>query len=158
MPILSCRSSNFNEWKISWKDFFLKIFDWQALRKFKLFIQYCDHWFKTWLPASRSISVGPEGNFSILHLGMLIFHLWKVFWWCRGGLFDFSVKPGPDLSRLRLSLVQLVTWSIKARFGQFGDQVGQGQGQELDNNWPFGHFSVNFWTTCVEIDLVFMAK
>ena len=57
-----------------------------------------------------------------------------------GGLFDYSVKPGPDLSRLRLSLVQLVTRSIKARFGQVGDQVsqvkdqvGQGQGQELDN-------------------------
>ena len=47
---------------------------------------------------------------------------------------------GPDLSRLRLSLVGLVTRSIKARFGQVGDQVsqvkdqvGQGQGQELDN-------------------------
>merc|ERR1712095_4005 len=45
-----------------------------------------------------------------------------------------------DLSRLRLSLVQLVTRSIKAKFGQVGDQVGQvkdqvgqGQGQELDN-------------------------
>ena len=57
-----------------------------------------------------------------------------------GGLFDYSVKPGPDLSRLRLSLVRLVTRSIKARFGQVGDQVsqvkdqvGQGQGQELDN-------------------------
>ena len=34
-----------------------------------------------------------------------------------GGLFDYSVKPGPDLSRLRLSLVRLVTGSIKARFG-----------------------------------------
>ena len=62
-----------------------------------------------------------------------------VGWW-GGGLFDYSVKPGPDLSRLRLSLVQLVTRSIKARFGQVGDQVsqvkdqvGQGQGQELDN-------------------------
>ena len=57
-----------------------------------------------------------------------------------GGLFDYSVKPGPDLSRLRLSLVRLVTRSAKARFGQDGnqvsqvkDQVGQGQGQELDN-------------------------
>ena len=63
------------------------------------------------------------------------------WWWWWGGLFDYSVKPGPDLSRLRLSLVQLVTRSIKARFGQVvdrvgdqvGDQVGQGQGQELDN-------------------------
>ena len=58
-----------------------------------------------------------------------------------GGLFDYSVKPGPDLSKLRLSLIQLVTRSIKARFGQVGDQVsqvkdqvGQGQGQELDNS------------------------
>ena len=57
-----------------------------------------------------------------------------------GGLFDYSVKPGPDLSRLRLSLVRLVTRSTKARFGQVGDQVSQvkdqvcqGQGQELDN-------------------------
>ena len=57
-----------------------------------------------------------------------------------GGLFDYSVKPGPDLSRFRLGLVRLVTRSAKARFGQVGDQVsqvkdqvGQGQGQELDN-------------------------
>ena len=53
------------------------------------------------------------------------------------GLFDYSVKPGRDLSRLRLGLVRLVTRSAKARFGQVGnqvkDQVGQGQGQELDN-------------------------
>ena len=54
-----------------------------------------------------------------------------VGWW--GGLFDYSVKSCPDLSRSRLSLVRLVTRSIKARFGQVGDQVGQGQGQELDN-------------------------
>ena len=52
-------------------------------------------------------------------------------------LFDYSVKPGPDL---RLSLFRLVTRSIKARIGEVGDQVrqvndqvGQGQGQELDN-------------------------
>ena len=57
-----------------------------------------------------------------------------------GGLFDYSVKPGPDLSRFRVSLVGLVTRSTKARFGQVGDQVnqvkdqvGQGQGQELDH-------------------------
>ena len=49
--------------------------------------------------------------------------------------------PGQDLSRFRLGLVRLVTRSAKARFGQVGDQVsqvkdqvGQGQGQELDNN------------------------
>ena len=58
-----------------------------------------------------------------------------------GGLFDYSVKPGPDLARSRLGLVRLVTRSAKARFSQVGDQVsqvkdqvGQGQGQELDNN------------------------
>ena len=45
-----------------------------------------------------------------------------------GCLFDYSVKPGPDLSRLRLSLVRLVTRSIKARFGKVGDQV-QGPGR-----------------------------
>ena len=57
-----------------------------------------------------------------------------------GGLFDYSVYPGPDLSRFRLGFVRLVTRSAKARFGQVGDQVnqvkdhdGQGQGQELDN-------------------------
>ena len=48
--------------------------------------------------------------------------------------------PGQDLSRFRLGLVSLVTRSTKARFCQVGDQVsqvkdqvGQGQGQELDN-------------------------
>ena len=47
---------------------------------------------------------------------------------------------GPDLSRFRLGLVRFVTRSAKAKFGQVGDQVrkvkdqvGQGQGQELDN-------------------------
>ena len=39
-----------------------------------------------------------------------------VGWW--GGLFNYSVKPGTDLSRLRISLVSLVTRSVKARFGQ----------------------------------------
>ena len=57
-----------------------------------------------------------------------------------GGLLDYSAKPCPDLPRLRLSLARLVTRSTKARFGQVGDkvsqvkdQVGQGQGQEIDN-------------------------
>ena len=57
-----------------------------------------------------------------------------------GGLFDYSVKPGPELSRSRLGLVRLLTRTAKARFGKVGyhvrqvkDQVGQGQGQELDN-------------------------
>ena len=55
-------------------------------------------------------------------------------WWWGGGLFDYSVKPCPDLSRLGFR-------STKARFGQVGDQVsqvkdqvGQGQGKELDKN------------------------
>ena len=54
-----------------------------------------------------------------------------------GTPFHYSVKPGPDLSKSRLGLVRLVTRSAKARFGQVGDQVsqvGQCQGQELDNN------------------------
>ena len=57
-----------------------------------------------------------------------------------GGLFDYSVKPGPHLSRSRLGFVRLETRLAKAFFGQVGDQVsqvkdqvGQGQGQELDN-------------------------
>ena len=54
-----------------------------------------------------------------------------------GGLFDYSVKPGPDLSRFRLGLVRLVTRSAKARWDQVGDQVGQGHGQELDNIMPY---------------------
>ena len=44
-------------------------------------------------------------------------------WWWGGGLFDYSVKPGPDLSRSRLGLVRLVIRSAKARFGQVGDQA-----------------------------------
>ena len=62
--------------------------------------------------------------------------------------------PGRDLSRSRLGLVMLVTTSAKARFGQVGDQVsqvrdqvGQGQGQELDNNW-LGNYSVRALSTC----------
>ena len=60
-------------------------------------------------------------------------------WW-GGGLFDYSVKPGPDLSRSRLVLIRLLTRTAKAMFGQVGyqvsqvkDQVGKGKGQELDN-------------------------
>ena len=48
--------------------------------------------------------------------------------------------PPPTKLGLRVDLVGLVTRSTKARFGQVGDhvsqvkdQVGQGQGQELDN-------------------------
>ena len=54
--------------------------------------------------------------------------------------FIIVSTSGPDLSRFRLSLVRLVNRSAKARFGRVGnkvrkdkDQVGQGQGQELDN-------------------------
>ena len=59
-------------------------------------------------------------------------------WWGGGGLFDYSVNPGPDLSRSWLGLVRLLTRTAKAMFGQVGYQVsqvgqGQGQGQELDN-------------------------
>ena len=59
-------------------------------------------------------------------------------WGGGGGLFDYSVKPGPDLSRSRLGLVRLLTRTAKAMFGQVGYQVSQvgqdqGQGQELDN-------------------------
>ena len=43
-----------------------------------------------------------------------------------GGLFDYSVKPGPDLIKIKARLV------TRLRFGQVG-LVGQGQGQELDN-------------------------
>ena len=63
---------------------------------------------------------------------------------------------GPDLSRFRLSLVRLVTRSAKARFGQVGNQVskvkdhvGQGQGQELDNN-SSNHLKRNHFRTNVD--------
>ena len=42
-----------------------------------------------------------------------------------GGLFDYSVKPGPHLSRSRLGLVRLLTRTAKAMFGQVGYQVSQ---------------------------------
>ena len=47
-----------------------------------------------------------------------------------GGLFDYSVKPGPDLSRSRLGFVRLLTRTTKAMFGyqvsQVKVQVGPG--------------------------------
>ena len=68
---------------------------------------------------------------------------------------------GPDLSRFRLSLVRLVTRSAKARFGQVGnqvrkvkDQVGQGQGQELDNIWDI-HIGV---IITLYLHLAFMSR
>ena len=74
---------------------------------------------------------------------------------------------GPDLSRFRLSLVRLVTRSAKARFGQVGnqvrkvkDQVGQGQGHELDNKQYADfimfmqelHFFLNSSIDCAELE------
>ena len=50
-----------------------------------------------------------------------------------GGIWIIVSALAQILPRSRLGLVRLVTRSIKARFGQVGDQVGQGQGQELDN-------------------------
>ena len=51
-----------------------------------------------------------------------------------------TLRLPPTKLGLRVDLVGLVTRSTKARFGQVGDhvsqvkdQVGQGQGQELDN-------------------------
>ena len=56
--------------------------------------------------------------------------------------------PGPVMSRSRLGLVRFVTRLTYATFGQVGDQVdqaedqvGQGQGQELDNKRNIFHFS-----------------
>ena len=46
-------------------------------------------------------------------------------WGGGGGLFDYSVKPGQDLSRSRLGLVRVVTRTAKAMFGQVGYQVSQ---------------------------------
>ena len=63
-------------------------------------------------------------------------------WGGDGGLFDYSVKNGPHLSRSRLGLVRLLTRTAKAMFGQVGYQdshVGQGQGQELDNTKKITH-------------------
>ena len=48
-----------------------------------------------------------------------------VGWGGGGGLFDYSFKPGPDLSRSRLGLVRLLTRTAKAMFGQVGYQVSQ---------------------------------
>ena len=61
-------------------------------------------------------SVYPVLPFIILssqRAGRPSFHLLKVVWWC-GGLFDYSVKPGPDLSRSWLGLVRLLTRLAKA--------------------------------------------
>ena len=82
-------------------------------------------------------------------------------WW--GGVVCLIIvsTSGPDLSRFRLSLVRLVTRSAKARFGQVGnqvrkvkDQVGQGQGQELDNIWDI-HIGV---IITLYLHLAFMSR
>ena len=61
-----------------------------------------------------------------------------VGWW--GGLFDFSVKSGQWFVKVLARYGQVIDQVSQARFGQVGyqvsrvqDQVGQGQGQELDN-------------------------
>ena len=59
-----------------------------------------------------------------------------------GGIWIIVSALAQILPRSRLGLVRLVTRSIKARFGWVGDQVsqvkdqvGQGQGQEIDNDF-----------------------
>ena len=83
-------------------------------------------------------SVNPVLPFEIPKTRNAKFSTKKVYWWGGGGLFDYSVKPGPDLSRSRLGLVKLLTKTAKAMFAQVDYQVSQvkdqvGQGQELDN-------------------------
>ena len=50
------------------------------------------------------------------------------------GFLNIVSTPGKLLSRSGLGLLRFVTRLTWARFGQVGDQVGQGQGQELDKN------------------------
>ena len=59
-------------------------------------------------------------------------------WW--GGLFDYSVKPGPEFVKVKARFGQVVGWAGLGQVWPFGyqvgqdqDQVGQGQGKELDN-------------------------
>ena len=63
-------------------------------------------------------------------------------WW--GGLFDYSVKPGPEFVKVKARFGQVVCWAglgqvwpFGDQVGQVQDQVGQGQGQELDNRYYF---------------------
>ena len=56
------------------------------------------------------------------------------------GFLNIVSTPGPGLSWLRTGLAGLVTRLTGARFVQVGDQVGQGQGQELDNTSLIGFF------------------
>ena len=51
-----------------------------------------------------------------------------------GGLFDYSVKPGPDFVKVKVRFGQVGDEVGQGQVCPFGDQVGQGQGQELDNN------------------------
>ena len=60
-------------------------------------------------------------------------------WW--GGLFDYSVKPGPEFVKVKARFGQVggqaglgQVWPFGDQVGQVQDQVGQGQGQELDNS------------------------
>ena len=74
------------------------------------------------------------------------------WWWWWGGvvvvvcLIIVSILAH-ILSRLKLGLFRLVTRLAKARFGQDGDQVGQGQGQEIDN---FKNVTFYFYPWCVQ--------
>ena len=59
-------------------------------------------------------------------------------WW--GGMFDYSVKPGPEFVKVKTRFGQVVGWAglglvwpFGDQVGQVQDQVGQGQVQELDN-------------------------
>ena len=49
-----------------------------------------------------------------------------------GGLFDYSVKTGPDLIKIKARLVTSLRFGQVSHVCQVG-LVGQGQGQELDN-------------------------
>ena len=65
-------------------------------------------------------SVNPILFFEILsHQRVRIpsFQLWKVYWWWWwwGGLFDYSVKPGPDFVDFKARLGHLVTRLARSR-------------------------------------------
>ena len=70
---------------------------------------------------------------------------------------DYSVSLlAQFLSGSRLGLISLVTRLAKALYGQVGDQggqirdqVGQGQGQELDNN--FTNYLCSIFRVSLEI-------
>ena len=66
-------------------------------------------------------------------------------WGGGGGLFDYSVKPGPDFVKVKARFDQVGDEVGQSYVWPFGDQVGQGHGQELDNKTKFlfrMHFGV----------------